>query len=59
MSMVLNQVETDEISDKRASEVLDISLRHARRILAAYQGGGHYGIGTWQSRKKATSYSRC
>ena len=54
MSMVLNQVETDEISDKRASEVLDISLRHARRILAAYQGGGHYGIGTWQSRKKTS-----
>lgn len=37
---MLNQVETGEVSGKRASEVLDISLRHVRRILAAYRKEG-------------------
>jgi len=38
--MVLNGVEAGEVSGKRASEVLGISLRHVRRIVAAYRKEG-------------------
>ena len=38
--MVLNHIETGEITGKRASEVLGISLRHVRRIVAAYRKEG-------------------
>lgn len=35
--MVLNEVETGKMTGKRAAEVLELSLRHVRRILAAYR----------------------
>lgn len=38
--MVLNQVETDGITVREAAEVLGLSLRHVRRILAAYRKEG-------------------
>lgn len=38
--MVLNQVEMGKISGREAAEVLDLSLRHVRRILAAYRKEG-------------------
>lgn len=38
--MVLNQVETSEMAGESAAEVLGISLRHVRRILAVYRKEG-------------------
>jgi len=38
--MVLNEVETGKMTGKRAAEVLELSLRHVRRILAAYRKEG-------------------
>ena len=38
--VVLNQVETGKMIGKEAAEVLGISLRHVRRILAAYRKEG-------------------
>jgi len=38
--MVLNQVEIGKMIGKEAAEVLDLSLRHVRRILAAYRKEG-------------------
>ena len=38
--MVLNQVEMGKIAGREAAEVLDISLRHVRRLLAAYRKEG-------------------
>jgi transposase len=38
--MVLNQVESSKMTAKQAAEVLDLSLRHVRRILAAYRKEG-------------------
>lgn len=38
--MVLNQVEKGEIRGREAAEVLGISLRHTRRLLAAYRKKG-------------------
>jgi transposase len=38
--LVLNQVEAGRISGKQAAEVMGISLRHARRLLAAYRKEG-------------------
>jgi len=38
--MVLNQVETGKMDGESAAEVLGISLRHVRRILAAYRKEG-------------------
>ena len=38
--MVLNQMETGKMAGKSAAEVLGISLRHVRRILAAYRKEG-------------------
>jgi hypothetical protein len=35
--MVLNGVEVGRISAREAAEVLGLSLRHVRRILAAYE----------------------
>lgn len=37
---MLNQVEMGKISGREAAEVLDLSLRHVRRILAAYRKEG-------------------
>ena len=38
--MVLNHVESSKMTAKQAAEVLDLSLRHVRRILAAYRREG-------------------
>jgi len=38
--MVLNQVEMGKMTGREAGEVLDFSLRHVRRILAAYRKEG-------------------
>jgi len=38
--MVLNQVETGGITVREAAEVLTLSLRHVRRLLAAYRKEG-------------------
>ena len=38
--MVLNQVETGKMIGREAAELLDLSLRHVRRILAAYRKEG-------------------
>jgi len=38
--VVLNQVEIGKMIGKEAAEVLDLSLRHVRRILAAYRKEG-------------------
>ena len=38
--MVLNQVEMGKMTGREAGEVLDLSLRHVRRILAAYRKEG-------------------
>jgi transposase len=38
--MVLNEVELDKMVGREAAEVLDLSLRHVRRILAAYRKEG-------------------
>src|SRR4030042_5042410 len=38
--MVLNQVEKGKMVGKEAAEVLGLSLRHVRRILAAYRKEG-------------------
>ena len=39
-SMVLNQMEKGEIIGREAAEVLDVSLRHVRRLAAAYRKEG-------------------
>jgi len=38
--VVLNQVETGKMSGREAAEVLELSLRHVRKILAAYRKEG-------------------
>ena len=38
--MVLNQVEVGKVTGERAVELLRLSLRHVRRILAAYRKEG-------------------
>ena len=38
--VVLNQVEVGKVTGKGAAEVLDLSLRHVRRLLAAYREEG-------------------
>ncbi len=38
--MVLNQVEGGRMGGREAGEVLDLSLRHVRRLLAAYRKDG-------------------
>ena len=38
--VVLNQVEVGRMVGREASELLDLSLRHVRRILAAYRKEG-------------------
>jgi len=38
--LVLNQVETDKLMGREAAEVLDLSLRHVRRVLAVYREEG-------------------
>ena len=38
--MVLNQVERKAIVTRQAAEILDISLRHVMRLLAAYREEG-------------------
>ena len=38
--VVLNQVETGKMIGREASEVVDLSLRHTRRLLAAYRKEG-------------------
>ncbi len=38
--MVLNVVERSEMKGREAAEVLGISLRHTRRLLAAYRKKG-------------------
>jgi transposase len=42
--MVLNGVEVGRISAREAAEVLSLSLRHVRRILAAYRKEGAAGL---------------
>ncbi len=37
---VFNQVEKGKMSDREAAEVLGLSLRHVRRLLAAYRKEG-------------------
>jgi len=44
---VLNQVEMGKMTGREAGEVLGLSLRHVRRILAAYREEGS----AWQSWK--------
>ena len=38
--MVLNQLEMGKMTGREAGEVLDLSLRYVRRILAAYRKEG-------------------
>ena len=38
--MVLNQVEMGRMTGREAVEALDLSLRHVRRLLAAYRKEG-------------------
>ncbi|MCK4388314.1 MAG: helix-turn-helix domain-containing protein, partial [Dehalococcoidia bacterium] len=38
--VVLNQIEVGKMISREAAEVLDLSLRHVRRILAAYRKEG-------------------
>ena len=38
--MVLNEVEMGKVIGREAAELLDLSLRHVRRILAAYRKEG-------------------
>ena len=37
---MLNQVETGQLTGRGAAEVLGLSVRHVRRILAAYRKEG-------------------
>ena len=39
-SMVLNQMEKGEMIGREAAEVLNLSLRHVRRLTAAYRKEG-------------------
>jgi len=43
--LVLNQVETDKLMGREAAEVLDLSLRHVRRVLAVYREEGAQAFG--------------
>ncbi len=37
---MLNQVETDKMTGRKAAELLGLSLRHVRRLLAVYRKEG-------------------
>jgi transposase len=50
--MVLNGVEVGRISAREAAEVLGLSLRHVRRILAAYRKEGAAGLAHGNRGKK-------
>jgi transposase len=52
--MVLNQVEVSKMIGREAAEVLGLSLRHMRRLLAAYRKEGAVVLATWQPRKEAS-----
>src|ERR1700694_905793 len=43
-AMVLNRVQAGQLSVAEAAEVLDLSARHVRRILAAYEKEGLAGL---------------
>ncbi|PIU56610.1 MAG: integrase, partial [Chloroflexi bacterium CG07_land_8_20_14_0_80_45_17] len=47
--MVLNQIERGVMTAREAAEVLGLSLRHIRRILAAYRKEGAQALahGNW------------
>jgi len=40
--VVLNQVETGKMTGREADEILGLSLRHVRRLLAAYRKEGFF-----------------
>ena len=50
--MVLNQVEKGEMIGREAAEVLELSLRHVRRILAAYRKEGAQALAHGNRGKK-------
>ena len=50
--VVLNQVETGKVVSREAAEVLELSLRHVRRILAAYRKEGAQALAHGNRGKK-------
>src|SRR4030042_5162710 len=50
--MVLNQVERGDMAGKEAAEVLSLSLRQVRRILAAYRKEGAQALAHGNRRRK-------
>ncbi len=50
--IVLNQVGMGKMVGKQAAEVLSISLRHVRRLLAAYRKEGAISVSPWQQGKR-------
>jgi len=54
--MVLNEVERGVMTSSEAAELLGLSPRQVRRILAAYRKEGAQGISPWQSGEKAKQY---
>ena len=46
--LVLNEVLAGRVTGQEASEVLGLSLRHTRRLLAAYREAGGGWAGPWQ-----------
>ena len=53
--MVLNRVETGEMAGKGAAEVLGFSLRHVRRILAAYRKEGAVALAHGNRERKPSN----
>ena len=53
--MVLNHVEKGAIKGREAAEVLGISLRHTRRLLAAYRKEGAAGLAHGNRGRKPTN----
>ena len=53
--MVLNQVETSKMTDQEAAEVLGFSLRHVRRILAAYRKEGAVALAHGNRERKPSN----
>jgi transposase len=42
--VVLNQIKRGEMTGKEIAQILDLSIRHERRILAAYRKEGAQGL---------------
>ena len=57
--MVLNGIELGRATAREASEVLGLSLRHVRRILAAYRKEGAEALAHGNRGEKARPYPGC